>query len=107
MVNIKWHELAVKKRHSHTSPPIEASKLQQRNATKPRVNTARGVPLVGKGKPSLGARKAKQPPGRALTQRGTTQRRPARRRATKGVTAVAGAATAVPQWGGRGGSRGW
>ena len=57
---------------------VEASKLHQRNATKPRVNTARGVPLVGKGKPSLGARKAKQPPGRALTQRGTTQRRPAR-----------------------------
>ena len=66
----------------------EAPKLQQRNATKPRVNTVRGVPLVGKGKPSLGAHKAKQPPGRALTQRGTTQRRLARRRATKGVTAV-------------------
>ena len=58
---------------------LEAPKLQQRNATKPRVNTARGVPLVGKGKPSLGAHKAKQPPGHALTQRGTTQRRPARR----------------------------
>ena len=52
--------------------------MQQRNATKPRVNTVWGVPLVGKGKPSLGAHKAKQPPGRALTQRGTTQRRPAR-----------------------------
>ena len=62
--------------------------MQQRNATKPRVNTVRGVPLVGRGKPSLGAHKAKQPPGHALTQRGTTQRRPARRRATKGVTAV-------------------
>ena len=22
MINIKWHEFAVKKRHSHTSPPI-------------------------------------------------------------------------------------
>ena len=40
--------------------------------------TVRGVPLVGRGKPSLGAHKAKQPTGRALTQRGTTQRRPAR-----------------------------
>ena len=65
--------------HEHDGcQTLEASKLQQRNATKPRVNTARGVPLVGKGKPSLGAHKAKQPPGRALTQRGTTQRRPAR-----------------------------
>ena len=56
---------------------LEASKLQRRNATKPRVNTIWGVPLVGKGKPSLGVHKAKHPPGRALTQCGTTQR-PAR-----------------------------
>ena len=32
---------------------LEAPKLQQRNATKPRVNTARGVPLVGKVTPPL------------------------------------------------------
>ena len=33
---------------------------------------------MGKGKPSLGVHEAKHPPGRALTQCGTTQRRPAR-----------------------------
>ena len=38
---------------------------------------AYGVTFVGTEKPSLGAHKAKHPPGRAVTQRGTTQRQPA------------------------------
>ena len=62
-----------------------------------RGQTPYGVlPLVGKGKPSLGAHKAKQPPGRALTQRGTTQRRPARWRASNHRGTSSGMAEKMP-----------
>ena len=56
--------------------------LELNNATMQQTSgivTPHGVvPLAGKEKPSMGAHKAKHPPGRALTQCGTTQRRPAR-----------------------------